>query len=112
MQIGFIGLGNLGAILVRNLVDKEYKLHLYNRTKEKLEVYSKEATLHDSLPSIAQACDIILSIVSDDKAVQSISLGKEGLVENMKPGTVHICLSTISPSASVSLNQVYKEKRD
>jgi len=28
MQIGFIGLGNLGAILVRNLVDKEYKLHL------------------------------------------------------------------------------------
>jgi len=110
MQIGFIGLGNLGAILVRNLVDKEYKLHLYNRTKEKLEMYSKEATLHDSLPSIAQACDIILSIVSDDKAVQAISLGKEGLVENMKPGTVHICLSTISPSASVSLNQVYKEK--
>ncbi len=111
MEIGFIGLGNLGALLVRNLIDKGHRLHLYNRTKEKMEIYSKEAQLHSDLPSIAKACDIILSIVSDDKAVQAISLGKEGLIENMKPATVHICLSTISPSTSVSLNKVYKEKK-
>ena len=108
MEIGFIGLGNLGALLVRNLIDKGHKLHLYNRTRDKMEQYNKAAHLHDSLPSIAQTCDIILSIVSDDKAVQAISLGNEGLIENMKPGTVHICLSTISPSTSVSLNAVHK----
>lgn len=110
MELGFIGLGNLGVLLVRNLVDKGYKLHLYNRTKERMEIYNEEAQLHTSLPSMAQICDIILSIVSDDKAVQAISLGKDGLIENMKPGAVHICLSTISPSTSVSLNEVHKEK--
>ena len=110
MQIGFIGLGTLGAILVRNLVDKGHKLHLYNRTTQKMQMYKEDAHLHDSLLSIAPACDIILSIVSDDKAVQAISLGKEGLIENMRPGAVHICLSTISPSISTSLNQAHKEK--
>ena len=110
MQIGFVGLGTLGAILVRNLVDKGHKLHLYNRTTQKMQMYKEDAHLHDSLLSIAPACDIILSIVSDDKAVQAISLGKEGLIENMRPGAVHICLSTISPSISTSLNQAHKEK--
>ena len=110
MQIGFIGLGTQGAILVRNLFDKGHKLHLYNLTTQKMQMYKEDAHLHDSLLSIAPACDIILSIVSDDKAVQAISLGKEGLVENMRPGAVHICLSTISPSISTSLNQAHKEK--
>ena len=111
MEIGFIGLGNLGELLVRNLIDRGHRLHLYNRTKEKMEAYSNEAQLHTSLASIAQGCEIIFSIVSDDKAVQAISIGKDGLIENMQQGTVHICLSTIAPSTSVSLNELHKEKQ-
>ena len=62
MQIGFIGLGALGSIMVRNLVAAGQRIHIYNRTQEKLQEFAGKAELHNNLSSIAQACDIILSI--------------------------------------------------
>jgi len=110
MEIGFIGLGNLGKAMVQNLVDKGHKIHLYNRTESKMEPFKNTAHLHYSISSIAKACDIILSTVSDDKALEFISYSKDGLVENMKPGSVHVCLSTIAPSTVSLLNADYKNK--
>jgi 3-hydroxyisobutyrate dehydrogenase len=78
MQAGFIGLGALGTIMVNNLVEKGHSIHIYNRTQEKMELFRGKAELHTSLSSIAETCDIILSIVSDDKALQAITLGKDG----------------------------------
>lgn len=110
MEIGFIGLGALGSIMVRNLVAKGQKIHIYNRTPEKMEEFRGKAELHNNLSSIAQACDVILSIVSDDKALETITLGRDGLVENMKPGSVHVCLSTIAAATAVRMNEAHKQK--
>ncbi len=110
MEIGFIGLGNLGKAMVQNLVDRGNTIHLYNRTESKMEPFRNHAQLYDSISSFAQACDIILSTVSDDKALESISFGSEGLIENMRPGAVHVCLSTISPSIAAMLSNAYKKK--
>jgi 3-hydroxyisobutyrate dehydrogenase-like beta-hydroxyacid dehydrogenase len=109
MEIGFIGLGALGTVMVRNLIEKGQKIHLYNRTAKKMEEFKETARLHDNLPSLAKACDIVLSIVSDDKAVEAISHGSEGLITNMKPGSVHVCLSTIAPSTTVRLNEAHQQ---
>lgn len=109
MEIGFIGLGNLGIAMVQNLIEKGYKLHLFNRTESKMAPFKESAQLHNSVASIARACDIILSTVSDDKAIDSISLGAEGLIENMKQGAVHVCLSTISPSTADLLSASYQK---
>lgn len=111
MEIGFIGLGNLGTVMVQNLIEKGYKIHLYNRTTEKMERFRNNAQLHTSVASIAKACDIIFSIVSDDKAVTEISSGTNGLIENLKPEAVHVCLSTIAPSTVVSLNESLKKRQ-
>jgi 3-hydroxyisobutyrate dehydrogenase-like beta-hydroxyacid dehydrogenase len=111
MEIGFIGLGNLGTVMVNNLIEQGRKLHLYNRTKEKMKPFEANATLHDSIASLAKSCDIVVSIVSDDKAVNAISLGADGLVENMKAGSLHICLSTIAPSTSESLHKEHSQKQ-
>jgi 3-hydroxyisobutyrate dehydrogenase-like beta-hydroxyacid dehydrogenase len=110
MEIGFIGLGNLGTVMVQNLIEKGYKIHLYNRTTEKMERFRNNAQLHTSVASIAKACDIIFSIVSDDKAVTAISLENDGLIKNLKPNAVHVCLSTIAPSTVVSLSEAHKKR--
>ncbi|WP_207492694.1 NAD(P)-dependent oxidoreductase [Aridibaculum aurantiacum] len=110
MEIGFIGLGNLGTVMVDNLLERGRHLHLYNRSKQKLKAYEGKATIHESIASLAEACDIIISIVSDDKAVEAISLGDDGLVNNMKKGAVHVCLSTIAPATSASLHEAHQQK--
>ena len=110
MAIGFIGLGHLGTVMVNNLVEKNVPLHLYNRTQEKMQPFAEKAQLHSSLSSLAQACDLVISIVSDDKAVEAISNGPEGLVAHLKPGSVHVCLSTIAPATAGRLEAAYQEK--
>ena len=111
MEIGFIGLGNLGTVMVTNLLEQGHKLHLYNRTDEKMQPYKERAFLHKDLPSFAKACDLVLSIVSDDKAVEKISLGKDGLIENLKPESVHVCLSTIAAATATRLEKAHKESK-
>jgi len=110
MTTGFIGLGNMGTVMVNNLIEKNVTLHLYNRTQEKMKAYSEKAHVHASISSIAESCDLVLSIVSNDKAVDAISYGNDGLIARMKPGSVHVCLSTIAPSTAQRLEKAYEEK--
>jgi 3-hydroxyisobutyrate dehydrogenase-like beta-hydroxyacid dehydrogenase len=111
MEIGFIGIGNLGSVMVANLLQCKRNIHLYNRNKEKLKAFEGMAVLHQSLASIAAECDIIFSIVSDDKAVNEISLSEDGLTAHMKPGSVHVCLSTIAPATAASLYTAHHERQ-
>jgi 3-hydroxyisobutyrate dehydrogenase-like beta-hydroxyacid dehydrogenase len=111
MEIGFIGLGNLGVVMVENLIERGYKLHLYNRTAAKMEVFKERAALHSSLQSIAQACDVLISIVSDDKAVEAIVYGTEGLLQHMKENAVHVNLSTISAALSAKLQSAHNDNK-
>jgi 3-hydroxyisobutyrate dehydrogenase-like beta-hydroxyacid dehydrogenase len=76
-----------------------------------MEPFKGKAHLHDSIPSIAKTCDIIISIVSDDNAVNAISNGVNGLIENMKPGSIHVCLSTIAPATAHLLSNAYIAKQ-
>lgn len=110
MTTGFIGLGNLGTVMVDNLIERNVRLHLYNRSQEKMQSFSDKAQLHASIPSLAQACDLVISIVSDDKAVEAICYGGEGLISHMKPGSLHVCMSTIAPSTVGRLEAAHKEK--
>lgn len=110
MTIGFIGLGNLGTVMVKNLIDRGRTLHIYNRTTAKLKEFENKATLYSDIPTFAKACNIVVSIVSDDKAVEDISLGKEGLVEHLSPDSVHVCLSTIAPATSTTLHKAHMQK--
>lgn len=110
MKTGFIGLGALGNIMVHNLLEKEVETHIYNRTPGKMEAFRNRAILHNSIASLAGSCDIILSIVSDDKALESICFGEGQLLETMKPGAVHVCLSTIAASTATRLSKEHRIK--
>jgi len=109
METGFIGLGNLGNIMVKNLVESGRKLRIFNRTIEKTKPFEATTSVESDVPSLAKSCDIIFSILSDDAAVESLCFN-QGLIANMKPGSVHVCLSTIAASTATRLAEEHAEK--
>ncbi len=111
MKTGFIGLGNLGTPIAENLLEANHHLHVYNRTKSKTApLAAKGAVVCDSIAELAQKCDVVFSIVSDDTAVKSISEGEGGLISNMKPGSIHLSMSTILPQTAKEMEQLYHQR--
>lgn len=110
MVIGFIGLGNLGTPIAENILEKRRQLLVYNRTATKAQpLTEKGATVCGSVKELASSCDVVLSIVSDDAALNHIARGADGVAQNLKPGGVHICISTILPATASQLTQLHKQ---
>ena len=109
MQIGFIGLGKLGTPIAENILRKTQQLYVYNRTGLKAQpLVDKGATICSSIKELAQNCDIVFSIVSDDAALNDITKGNNGVAENLKQQGIHISVSTVLPATSKELSQVHK----
>jgi 3-hydroxyisobutyrate dehydrogenase-like beta-hydroxyacid dehydrogenase len=98
MKIGFIGLGNLGTPIAENLLSAHKHLFVYNRTVSKtIPLAEKGATVCQTIPELASQCDIVFSIVADDKAMKEITLGENGIAKHLKAGGIHASISTILP---------------
>ena len=105
MQIGFIGLGSLGTPIAMNILESGHTLHVYNRTVSKAKpLADKGAIASQSVSALAKECDIVFTIVSDDAALKEISGGANGLVKNMKPGSIHVSMSTILPRTAEEIS--------
>lgn len=110
MKIGFIGLGNLGTPIAQNLVESGHQLFVYNRTADKTKTLTDQgAAACATVKELAATCAVIVTIVSDDKALKSISEGVEGLIQNMQPGGVHISMSTILPLTAEQLSKQHTQ---
>jgi 3-hydroxyisobutyrate dehydrogenase-like beta-hydroxyacid dehydrogenase len=108
MKIGFIGLGNLGTPIALNLLEQEGHLYVYNRTASKTEaLVEKGATGCSTVRELASQCDIVFSIVSDDAALNHITLHEEGIAANLKTGGIHVSMSTILPATAAQLAAVH-----
>lgn len=106
MKIGFIGLGNLGTPIAENLLASGHQLFVYNRTASKTKpLTEKGATACATIKELTEACTVIITMVSDDKALKSVSEGPDGLIKNMQPGSVHISMSTILPLTAEELTR-------
>src|SRR5579862_1623952 len=100
--VGVIGLGLMGSAFASNLLARGYAVHVYNRTKEKATpLVEKGAQLHVSATDLASSVDIVMTSLTDQKAIDSVALGENGFLESMKKGSLWIDLSTIDPAASV-----------
>jgi 3-hydroxyisobutyrate dehydrogenase-like beta-hydroxyacid dehydrogenase len=81
-KIGWIGLGKMGVPMSKNLVKKGYPVTVYNRTKEKTkELAAEGAKVAESPKALAADSDVILSMISDDPALEEVSIGKNGAFE-------------------------------
>ncbi|AEW03548.1 hypothetical protein A4D02_19625 [Niastella koreensis] len=110
MKIGFIGLGNLGTPVAENILASGHELYVYNRTASKTKpLVDKGAIEVGSVKALAAACAVIITMVSDDKALKTITEGADGLVHNMQPGGVHLSMSTILPLTASALSQLHTQ---
>lgn len=111
MSAGFIGLGQMGTPMASNLFDSGVQLYLYNRTKEKARpLTDKGAHLVDSPKELFAKTNIVFSMVANDEALKSLTLGKNGLLESAKANAIHVSMSTVSPQLVKELTRAHQEK--
>jgi len=111
MNIGFIGLGAMGAGIVPRLLAAGHTVTGWNRSRDKAEPLVKAGMrLADSPRAVAQVSEIVFSIVTDAAAVRSVALGDDGIIGGLKPPGVYIDMSTIAPDASRAMAARFAEK--
>ena len=100
-KVGFIGLGIMGKPMALNLLKSGFPLVVYNRTKSKTEALAKAgAEVADSPAEVARKADVIITMVNDSSDVEEVVLGKKGVAEGAREGSVFIDMSSISPVVS------------
>jgi len=110
-KIGWIGLGKMGIPMSQNLVKAGYPLTVYNRTKEKTKELSDQgAQVEDSPKALASQVDVIISMISDDPALEAVSFGADGAFEGAGSGSIYIDMSTTSPKASARVAEAANKK--
>jgi 2-hydroxy-3-oxopropionate reductase len=98
-RIGLIGLGLMGKPMGMNLLKAGYGLTVWNRTASRAEeLVAAGAALAKSPRGVAEASDVLLTMVSDPPALESILWGEAGALGGLKKGSVYIDSSTISPA--------------
>ena len=102
MDIGFIGLGNMGRGMAANLVQAGHRVTVYNRSPGKADALAEQgATV---ARTVAEACtEVVFTMLADDKAVEAVTFGEDGILGSLKPGATHVSSSTISVALSERL---------
>ncbi len=109
--IGFVGLGNMGLPMAHNLLKAGYPLHVFNRTAARAEgLLAQGATWAPSPRTVAQRVGIVISMLADDEALESVALGEQGILAGLAKGGIHVDMSTVSPDTSKRLAQRYREQ--
>ncbi|OQB95538.1 MAG: 2-hydroxy-3-oxopropionate reductase [Spirochaetes bacterium ADurb.Bin110] len=107
--IGFIGLGVMGSPMAGHIRASGERLLVYTRTKSKASlVLDAGAEWRDSPNQIAEECDVILTMVGYPKDVEEIYFGPDGLIENARPGTILVDLTTSRPDLAVRIYESAK----
>ena len=111
-KVGFIGLGIMGRPMAKNLMEAGYELVVHNRSPEKAEELAKEgnATAAASPGQVAQACDIVITMLPDSPDVEAVVAGEGGVLEGIRDGALLVDMSTISPVVTKELSEKVREK--
>lgn len=110
--IGFIGLGIMGQGMARNILKAGFSLAVWNRTVGKMEPLEAEgATAAKSPAELAAQSDIVVICVSDTPDVEAVITGEQGVLEGVKPGSLVVDCSTISPIVTRNLADVLAERQ-
>ena len=87
MNIGFVGLGAMGALIVPRLMAAGHKVTGWNRSRDKAEpLLAQGMAWAESPRAVAEKCEIVFSIVTDGAAVRAVALGGESVLAGLKPG--------------------------
>ena len=110
-KLGLIGLGLMGRPMGMNLLKGGHSLTVWNRTPSKAdELVAAGAHLAKSPKEVAAASDILLTIVSDPPALESVLWGDNGALSGLKRGSIYVDSSTVSPALEKKIAAACEER--
>lgn len=110
-RIGWIGLGVMGRSMCDHLIDKGFSATVYTRTRATAEdVLRKGAAWADSPTDVAEASDVVFSIVGFPRDVREVMLGEKGALAGCDTGDVLVDMTTSEPSLAVEIYEAAKAK--
>src|SRR4051794_8816847 len=110
-SVGFVGLGIMGSRQAANLAKAGYELTVFNRTRERAEAWVEEhgGKVASSPRGVAEASDIVITMVVDGDQVKEMILGEDGALEGAGDGTLFVDMSTIAPATARELAETLSE---
>jgi 3-hydroxyisobutyrate dehydrogenase len=108
MKVGIVGLGIMGAAVVRKLLAAEQKVVINSRTMQKAEaLINLGAKWADSPGEAAHDADVVITMVKDPQAVQDVTLGEKGILASISEQSIHAEMSTVSPQSADAIAAHY-----
>lgn len=109
--LGFIGTGVMGRSMAANIMKAGYRVLVYNRTRSKAEDLIKQGALwKDTVADVAKEANVIITMVGYPKDVEEVYLGEKGIINNAKPGSYLIDMTTSSPMLAKRIYIAAKDK--
>ena len=108
MNIGFIGLGAMGSAMAENLLKAGHSVAAYNRTRARAEALAAKGAQVAATPADACRGDVVITMLADDAAVEEVTQGAGGILASLRPGAIHIGMSTISVALSARLEEAHR----
>ncbi len=106
MNVAFLGLGIMGALMAANVLRGGHALTVWNRTGSRAdELVAAGATLASSPAEAAHGKDVVVTMLSDVAAVESVIVGDGGVVSAISPGTVVVDMSTVDRTTALKMRQ-------
>lgn len=109
--IGFIGIGKMGKLMIEHLIKANYTIYAHDINKNELEYIStKGALVSPSISNLAENSDIVILMLPNSKIVESVILGNDGLLENMRAGQIIVDMSSSDMNSTIKLAKLVNEK--
>lgn len=107
--VGFIGLGSMGLPMARRLLDAGYALRVYNRTPGKaVELLERGAREMKTPAETVEPGGIVITMLANDAALETVTLGENGIVSSLGADGIHLSMSTVSPRLARRLAEVHQ----
>ena len=110
-KIGFIGVGIMGKSMVRNLMKAGFELHIYARTKSKVDdVIEEGAIFHETIGECVRASEAVITMVGFPQDVEEVYFDEGNIMDQAEKGMYLIDMTTTSPMISKKIYEEGKKK--
>src|SRR3954447_9207797 len=109
-KIGFIGLGIMGKPMAHHLLKAGYPLAVLETNAAAPELVAAGAKAYATNKAVAEQSDVVITMLPDSPQVEEVVLGKEGVIEGIKPGALFIDMSSIAPGTAKKIYQSLQQK--
>lgn len=109
MRAGFVGLGAMGQGMARSLLRAGHEVTVWNRTRGRAEALAKDGATVASTPAEAARGGAVFTMVSEDRALEAVVSGPDGILAGLPQGGVHVSASTIGSDTAERLAKSHEE---